>query len=127
MCSGTGSDADWYRNISATPAASVQVRNNVWVPGQRMLTDEQASSRFAEYEHAHPKTAERLLSSMGRSYDGTDAGTNSEFDAGNATFIFSEADDTLYYDANGFVADGYTAIATVADGVNVVAGDVTIE
>ena len=73
VCSGTGPNADWYRNISATPAASVQVRNNVWVPGQRMLSDEQASSRFAEYEQAHPKTAERLLSSMGRSYDGTDS------------------------------------------------------
>jgi deazaflavin-dependent oxidoreductase (nitroreductase family) len=73
VCSGTGPNADWYRNISATPASSVQVRNNVWVPEQRILTAEQASARFAEYEQAHPKTAERLLSSMGRSHDGTDA------------------------------------------------------
>ena len=72
VCSGTGRDADWYRNISATPVTSVQVRNRVWAPEQVMLTDEEAGTRFAEYERAHPKTAARLLDSMGRSYDGTD-------------------------------------------------------
>ncbi|MDX2379401.1 MAG: nitroreductase family deazaflavin-dependent oxidoreductase [Acidimicrobiia bacterium] len=72
VCSGTGPNADWYRNISATPAAFVQVRNRAWTPEQRMLTDEEAATRFAEYERAHAKTAERLLTSMGRSYDGTD-------------------------------------------------------
>jgi len=72
VCSGTGRDADWYRNISATPVTSVQVRNRVWTPDQAMLTDEEAGARFAEYERAHPKAAARLLDSMGRSYDGTD-------------------------------------------------------
>lgn len=72
VCSGTGPRAHWYRNISATPVTSVQVRNRVWPPEQRMLTDEEAGARFAEYERAHPKTAARLLDSMGQSYDGTD-------------------------------------------------------
>ena len=67
------------------------------------------------------------FSSITGSYDGTIAGTNSEFDAGNATFIFSEADDTLYYDANGAVADGYTAIVTVQDGASVTAAAITVE
>lgn len=72
VCSGTGVNADWYRNISATPATSIQVRNRVWVPEQRMLSADEAGTRFAEYEKARPKTATRLLSSMGQSYDGTD-------------------------------------------------------
>ncbi len=72
VCSGTGPNADWYRNISTTPAGSIQVRNDAWTPEQRMLSDEEAATRFAEYEQAHAKTAERLLSSMGQSYDGTD-------------------------------------------------------
>ena len=72
VCSGTGVNADWYRNISATPAISVQVRNRVWAPQQRMLSADEAGTRFAEYERAHPKTAARLLTSMGQSYDGTD-------------------------------------------------------
>jgi len=38
-----------------------------------MLSDEEAATRFAEYEQQHAKTAERLLSSMGQSCDGSDA------------------------------------------------------
>ena len=73
VCSGTGANADWYRNISATPATSVQVRNRIWAPEQRMLSADEAGTRFAEYERAHPKTSARLLTSMGQSYDGSDA------------------------------------------------------
>ena len=73
VCSGTGPNADWYRNISAQPAVSIQVRNDVWTPEQRMLSPEEAATVFAGYEAAHPKTAQRLLASMGQSYDGTDA------------------------------------------------------
>lgn len=73
VCSGTGPDADWYRNIAAGPAVSIQVRNEVWTPEQRMLTAEEAARVFAGYEERHPKAARRLLASMGQAYDSTDA------------------------------------------------------
>lgn len=74
VCSGTGPDADWYRNLCAQPAAAVQVRNRRWHPTKRLLDPDEAAERFAMYETAHPKTAARLLRSMGNSYDGTDEG-----------------------------------------------------
>ena len=43
-------------------------------------------------------------------YDGSDAGTNTNFASGDATFVYSQADGVLYFDANGAAA-GYTAIA----------------
>ncbi len=72
VCSGTGPRADWYLNINAAPAVSIQVRNDTWVPEQRMLDAADAAEVFAAYEAEHPKTAARLLDSMGQSYDGTD-------------------------------------------------------
>jgi hypothetical protein len=48
------------------------VRNEVWTPAQRVLAPDEAARRFHQYEQAHPKTATRLLDSMGQSYDGTD-------------------------------------------------------
>ena len=74
VCSGTGPRADWYRNLQAKPVRRVQVGNRRWVPDQRMLDDDEAAARFAEYELAHPRAAEKLLESMGNSYDGTAAG-----------------------------------------------------
>jgi deazaflavin-dependent oxidoreductase (nitroreductase family) len=72
VCSGTGPRADWYRNLVAAPAQSVQVRTSRWTPTQRLLDDAEAAARFARYEHAHAKPAARLLKSMGNTYDGTD-------------------------------------------------------
>ena len=74
VCSGTGPDADWYRNLSAHPTKAIQVKNRRWQPEQRLLSQQEASERFAGYEHDHPKAANRLLKTMGRGYDGTDDG-----------------------------------------------------
>ena len=74
ICSGTGPGADWYQNLRAEPATSIQVRNRTWVPDQHLLDDDEAANRFAAYEAAHPKAARRLLASMGNSYDGTEPG-----------------------------------------------------
>jgi len=74
VCSGTGPNADWYRNLTAKPADAVQVRNERWQPTQRMLTQQEASDYFEGYENEHPKAAKRLLKSMGKDYDGTDEG-----------------------------------------------------
>ena len=73
MCSGTGPNADWYCNITAQPVISIQVKNRVWTPDQRVLDSTEASDRFADYERRHPKAASKLLDSMGQSYDGTDS------------------------------------------------------
>ena len=56
-------------------------------------------------------------------YKGDNAGTNSEFTAGDPTFIF-DSTDTLYYDSNGSSA-GYTVVATMT-GTNITAADVEI-
>lgn len=74
VCSGTGPTADWYRNLSAGPASAVQVKNRRWQPEQRLLSQQEASERFADYERDHSKAAKRLLKTMGRGYDGTDEG-----------------------------------------------------
>ncbi len=65
------------------------------------------------------------FSVIGTAFDGTNAGVNANHDAGEATFVFSTADRTLYYDRNGD-ADGYTVIAEVADLAVVRARDVLI-
>lgn len=74
VCSGTGPHADWYRNLRASPAEAVGVRNRSWTPRQRLLGPEEAARRFHDYELRHPRTARRLLRTMGNGYDGTDAG-----------------------------------------------------
>ncbi|MGE0745585.1 MAG: tandem-95 repeat protein, partial [Rhodospirillales bacterium] len=58
-------------------------------------------------------------------YDGTAAGGNANFDAGAPTLIYSKADSTLYFDANG-KGEGYTIVATVDPGVVVTKDDVQI-
>jgi deazaflavin-dependent oxidoreductase (nitroreductase family) len=74
VCSGTGPQADWYRNLQVTPAPEVQVGTRRWCPHQRLLAADEAAEAFHRYERAHPATARRLLQSMGNAYDGTDAG-----------------------------------------------------
>lgn len=65
------------------------------------------------------------FSTIADAYDGTNQGTNTEADAGRDAWVFSSADRTLYYDANGD-GDGYFVIATVQDGAVVTANDVII-
>jgi deazaflavin-dependent oxidoreductase (nitroreductase family) len=93
VASGTGPGADWYRNIAAKPASRVQVRNQAWEPTQRLLDATEAAARFKRYEQEHPKTASRLLQSMGNSYDGTDEGRR-EMMAGMPMVAFSALDTT---------------------------------
>lgn len=74
VTSGTGPRADWYRNISANGV------DGVWVGSARhpatvtFLEPEESATVFARYEAEHPKTATKLMKSMGVSYDGTDVG-----------------------------------------------------
>lgn len=74
VCSGTGPQADWYRNLQATAAPEVQVGSHRFTPEQTFLTPQRAADVFQAYELAHPSTAAHLLELMGNSHDGTDAG-----------------------------------------------------
>ena len=72
VCSGTGPQADWYRNLQAHPAVEIQVGKKRWQPSQRFLSPEEAAERFARYEGRHRRTSAALLREMGNKYDGTD-------------------------------------------------------
>ncbi len=74
LCSGTGPDADWFRNIKAQPAIALWVGSRRYEVEQRFLTDSEAATTLAAYEASHPKAAERLLDLMGISHDGTHEG-----------------------------------------------------
>lgn len=74
LCSGTGPNADWYRNLKANPALGLWVGSRRYTVDQRFLNDSEAATTFAGYESDHPKAAARLTELMGVSHDGTHAG-----------------------------------------------------
>lgn len=74
LCSGTGPNADWYRNIKNQPASALWVGTRRYPVDQRFLSDSEAATVFAGYENAHPKAAARLQQLMGVSHDGTHQG-----------------------------------------------------
>lgn len=74
LCSGTGPNADWYRNIRAAPAVALWVGSKRHPVEQRFLETSEAATTFAAYEKAHPKAAARLTELMGVSHDGTHEG-----------------------------------------------------
>ena len=64
------------------------------------------------------------FSVIGGTYDGTNAGANTAHASGQASIIYSLADSAIYYDANGKDADGYTVVASLNPGTNIVADDI---
>ena len=74
VASGTGPKADWYRNIKAGGVDAVWVGSKRSDAQVRFLDAEEAAEVFAIYERDHEKIAEKLTTSMGVSYDGTDEG-----------------------------------------------------
>ncbi|MCP4966855.1 MAG: nitroreductase family deazaflavin-dependent oxidoreductase [bacterium] len=74
LCSGTGPDADWYRNLKSNPATALWVGSSRHEVEQRFLDDSEAATTFAVYEQAHPKAAERLTELIGVSHDRTHKG-----------------------------------------------------
>ncbi len=71
LCSGTGPNADWYRNIKSSPAAGLWVGSSRHQVEQRFLEGSEAATVFVGYEQAHPKAATKLMGMMGVSHDGT--------------------------------------------------------
>ncbi len=74
VTSGTGPQADWYRNIEAGGVDAVWIGSKRNEASVRFLDAPEAAGVMAGYESAHPKTAAKLMASMGVSYDGTDEG-----------------------------------------------------
>lgn len=72
--SGTGPTADWYRNLQAGGLEALWVRSRRHRAVVRFLEAAEAAEVMAAYERDHPKTAAKLCSMMGVSYDGTDEG-----------------------------------------------------
>lgn len=72
VTSGTGPKADWYQNLHAGNLDAVWIGSKRSEAAVRFLEADEAAIVFHEYETAHPKTATKLMASMGVSYDGTD-------------------------------------------------------
>ena len=62
---------------------------------------------------------------IGGHFDGTVAGANAAFAAGQSALIYSQADHALYFDNNG-AADGYTTVVTLQPGAILAAGDMRL-
>lgn len=71
VTSGTGTQADWYRNIQADPAVVIWVGSKRLLAAARFLSTEEAVEVMKGYEERYPKTAEKLESKMGVSHDET--------------------------------------------------------
>ena len=73
--SGTGPNADWYRNLLANGVDAIWIGSTRHSPASvRFLGAEEAGQVFAIYEAKHPRAATKLMDTMGVSYDGTDEG-----------------------------------------------------
>jgi deazaflavin-dependent oxidoreductase (nitroreductase family) len=78
VMSGYGTQSDWYRNIHAHPALSVQVGRQRYRPHQRLLSAEETLHILEEYPRCHPWRFRVLLPLLVRlvryAYDGTQEG-----------------------------------------------------
>jgi len=74
LCSGTGPNADWYRNLKSNPPVSLWVGSRRHNAECRFLGDSEAATAWARYEAGHPTAAVRLMDLMGVSHNGTHAG-----------------------------------------------------
>jgi deazaflavin-dependent oxidoreductase (nitroreductase family) len=72
--SGTGAGADWYRNLRAGGLEALWVGSRRHRASVRFLEEIEAADVMGAYERAHPRTAGKLYSMMGVSYDGTEEG-----------------------------------------------------
>lgn len=68
--SGWGPQADWYRNIQASPATEIWLAGRRFRPQQRFLSESEAAAVMADYARRHPRGARELTRWMlGRRYD----------------------------------------------------------
>lgn len=72
MASGFGPRSQWYRNLRATPEATIQLGARTIAVHARPLDPEEAATAMVGYAHAHPRTARRLARFMGFEVDGSE-------------------------------------------------------
>ncbi len=73
VVSAWGEKAQWYRNISESPALEVQTARERYVPLQRFLTTEESYAVLAAYEHVHPYAIRAFARLLSRPLDGSEA------------------------------------------------------
>jgi deazaflavin-dependent oxidoreductase (nitroreductase family) len=54
VLSAWGEEADWYRNVGATPSLEVRTGGQRYVPDQRFLVPEENHAVLADYRRRHP-------------------------------------------------------------------------
>ena len=74
VASGFGPEADWYRNLLATPDATIKLGWRHLDVHAASLTPEQAGQTMVDYAHRHPHAVAALARFMGYDVAGTDEG-----------------------------------------------------
>ena len=73
MLSGWGEKADWYRNITASPALEVQTGGEHYVPQQWFLAPRENHAVIFEYARSHPLAFQFFARVFGYPLGGTEA------------------------------------------------------
>lgn len=74
VCSGYGTQPDWYRNVVANPDVIIQVGRRTLPVTATPLPGDEAAEVMVNYARRHPKVAKTLLSRlMGIAVDGSEA------------------------------------------------------
>ncbi len=71
VASGFGPDAQWYRNLHSTPAATVQAGRRYHAVTARFLTPAEGGRLMVDYARRHPRAARALCRFMGFAVDGS--------------------------------------------------------
>ena len=66
-------EADWYRNIEATPALEVRIGGQRYVPEQRFLSPAENHAVLADYRRRHPLAFRIFARAFGYPLGGTEA------------------------------------------------------
>ncbi|MGH2369220.1 MAG: nitroreductase family deazaflavin-dependent oxidoreductase [Chloroflexota bacterium] len=72
VVSAWGDRADWYRNLQAAPALSIQTGGQHYTPIQRFLTPEQVYQALRDYRRRNRWAAGIIQRLFGLPFDGTD-------------------------------------------------------
>jgi deazaflavin-dependent oxidoreductase (nitroreductase family) len=54
ICAGWGPQTDWYRNLQACPAVTVQLGGQTFTPEQRFLSEAEACDVGRQFRREHP-------------------------------------------------------------------------
>jgi deazaflavin-dependent oxidoreductase (nitroreductase family) len=73
VLSAWGEEADWYRNVAASPALEVRTGGQRYVPQQRFLAPEENHAVIVEYSRRHPRAFRLFAGAFGYPLGGTEA------------------------------------------------------